>query len=168
MPTPQNTTIIPLEHTCISNANLENKLPESSESLGTPAQVRTFFRLLPGRLILLTALLVPSIDSYIVKMLRTCIGLQDNNHNEATNRLVSLQREQLLISAGNQQYALTRDGAQALISFLLGYKDMLAAFGLTVPVSKQAPDYIAGAIGNIFMARVHPARKKHRPRTDWP
>ena len=160
MPTPQNTTIIPLEHTCISNANLENKLPESSESLGTPAQVRTFFRLLPGRLILLTALLVPSIDSNIVKMLRTCIGLHDNNHNEATNRLVSLQREELLVSAGKQQYALTRNGAQALISFLLSYKDILAAFGLPVPVSEREPDYIATAIGNIFMARVHPARKK--------
>ena len=160
MPAPQNTEIISLEQTCLPKIKLENKLPDSAESLGMPAQVRTFFRLLPGRLILLTALLVPAIDSNIVKMLRSCIGLFDQNHNEATNRLVSLQREQLLNSVGKQQYALSRDGAQALISFLLDYKEMLAAFDLHVPESNNEPNYIASAIGNIFMARVHPARKK--------
>ena len=160
LPTSQNTAIIPLSKTCLSNAKIENKLPDYAESLGMPTRVRTFFRLLPGRLILLTALLVPAIDSNIVKILRSCIGLQDSSHNEAINRLVSLQREQLLESVGKQQYTLTREGAQALINFLVSYKDMLSAFNLPVPESDREPEYLAKAIGNIYMARVHPARKK--------
>lgn len=160
LPTSQNTAIIPLSKTCLSNAKIENKLPDYAESLGMPTRVRTFFRLLPGRLILLTALLVPAIDSNIVKILRSCIGLQDSSHNEAINRLVSLQREQLLESVGKQQHTLTREGAQALINFLVSYKDMLSAFNLPVPESDREPEYLAKAIGNIYMARVHPARKK--------